>query len=1201
MSAAINLSQDNNNDLMENVGHSRLLKFIVNGNKLNKMATPVFKIEFENITPSNIESEVPGKQELREGYDATVEQAMQNSTVALHDKVENPKDYVLSPVITVTKQEAEFTKGDLKLQKVSVTENISEENPKIHSDVIKEHQPVRVMDNDGRIRTRIPKLKQVVEAIRDRRGFSDKNDEVPPTRLMQKRSSIPRLKDSRIPPPLDRRASKSDIKAETPQPEEEFEKIYDEIVVSEPKEIMAEIDNVKVEDPEKIENKFEEIIHDYEDNKVQPITVDVPVERPRYSKIPLSKRKSEQEIKIPKVDEKAIPKKDENKVENIDTKIPIPKDDPHRSIRSKYSFARSNSKPNNENLNKIADNNQDAINTPSEKNYFHNEISYIEPVKMTTQKLVETKIEEVVINKIDTANHKEKDIVKNLDNTELTNPETISEVTQNTQLELGKAIETVTKANGTIEKQNSHTDLNQDEIEIMDVKYTPGKVSRLLQRLRSQEFGINNSESKKDIIIDVPKNKSILSKIAMFERQELKGDVTPKLSIKPKVLKSDLTKEILVDRTPIIVDELLKDEKNTYSPENVNKNNDSLQFDNNVTKDYMVEIVENKVKYQEIQIIDTNKSKDNIRDTKILKPEVNNRIVIDEPILESTPKLDNIQSDDSINDFNKLGSEKWTNRELLEPPPPSIEEKVPRSIVIETLEHKPSEYEIQAPIIIEETTSNNSHDDISDKLKNEPNNNNIKIEIPNKKETQIERDREYKSLEIYNDVHADEVFTNDEVEIIKRVKENGEVKRERPKSLAEMDLGDAVKGKVHQMIIRMNSTEKIETNKKVIDPRERPRKKSVSKIIALFEKSARTEPTSTQRPVTTKITTPPPDANDEELQARITELANAKLVHGRAENMTYMVLGNGVEMPVLALGTALLDKRLANPVVKAAIDMGYRAIDTAYIYGNEKEIGEAIRAKIEDGTVRREDLFITSKLWSTFHRRDLVPEACNASLKAMGLKYFDLYLIHNPMSFKEGSDPVPKIANVVQYSTSDFMDAWYGMETLVTNGSVKSIGVSNFNTNQVQRILDKAKIKPVINQVECHPYLSQDELAKFCSSRDVKLSCFGVLGSKGTPKEYTSGVPAVIDDPMVKVMAAGLKVSPAQLLIRYQIDSGHAVVVKASTASHLWENLQALLVTLTSVEVNGLNALNRNRRIFTFKGMGDTHRNYPFKPTPLLL
>ncbi|XP_045457200.1 1,5-anhydro-D-fructose reductase-like [Melitaea cinxia] len=362
------------------------------------------------------------------------------------------------------------------------------------------------------------------------------------------------------------------------------------------------------------------------------------------------------------------------------------------------------------------------------------------------------------------------------------------------------------------------------------------------------------------------------------------------------------------------------------------------------------------------------------------------------------------------------------------------------------------------------------------------------------------------------------------------------------------------------------------------------------------KKNLPTYPEETTRTTVTKPSNAPAQTiNEEQLQEQIAELSNARYKYQKSKNMSYIELRDGTTMPAIAIGTALLEPKLVKHIVSAAIDLGYRAIDTAYIYGNENAVGEAIKAKIAEGTVTREELFVISKLWSTFHRRDLVMKACKQSLENMGLDYFDLYLIHNPMSFKEGNNPLPKIANVLQYSQHDYLEAWYGIEDVIRKGLAKSGGVSNFNSVQVERVVDKGKIKPVINQIECHPYLTQQRLEDFCSIRNVKLSCYGVLGSKGTPDEMKSGLPPVIDDPLVKVMSAGLGITPAQLLIAYQLQAGRNVVVKASSPQRLWDNLQAINIKLDQAQVSALNALNRNKRSFTFQGMGDTHRNYPFK------
>ncbi|CAG5057651.1 unnamed protein product [Parnassius apollo] len=421
-------------------------------------------------------------------------------------------------------------------------------------------------------------------------------------------------------------------------------------------------------------------------------------------------------------------------------------------------------------------------------------------------------------------------------------------------------------------------------------------------------------------------------------------------------------------------------------------------------------------------------------------------------------------------------------------------------------------------------------------------------------------------------------------EFIRR--EEGDIKR--TTSVAELDLGNVIKGKVHEMIKRIKSIERIEHGKRqiIISETELPRKSSVSEKIALFEgklSPARTEKTTDLPKKVYKTDVVNSQMDEDTYRKKIAELVNAKTNYVAIDTM-YQELRDGSRMPVIALGTALLDKRLVKHVVEAAIDLGYRAFDTAYIYGNEREIGEAIKEKIEDGTVKRDDLFIISKLWSTFHRRDLVEKACRTSLQLMGLAYFDLFLIHNPMSLKEGNDPIPKIANVLQFSEHDYMDAWYGIEDLINKGLVRRGGVSNFNSEQVHRVMEKGQLKPVVNQVECHPYLSQDRLAGFCDAYGIKLNCFGVLGSKGTPAEMKSVLSPVIDDPLILVMAAGLGITPAQLLVAYQLHQGRSVVVKCSSAAHLHESLAAQRVQLDTTHIIALNALNRNKRTFTFKG-----------------
>lgn len=152
--------------------------------------------------------------------------------------------------------------------------------------------------------------------------------------------------------------------------------------------------------------------------------------------------------------------------------------------------------------------------------------------------------------------------------------------------------------------------------------------------------------------------------------------------------------------------------------------------------------------------------------------------------------------------------------------------------------------------------------------------------------------------------------------------------------------------------------------------------------------------------------------------------------------------------------------------VKDAIDLGYRHIDGAHVYGNEKEVGAAIKAKIAEGVVKREDLFITSKLWNTFHRPDLVEPALKQTLADLGLDYVDLYLIHWPVGYKENGPLFPTNPDgTIALSDVDYVDTWKVMEDVLSKGLTKNIGVSNFNSEQITRLLENTRIKPVTNQV----------------------------------------------------------------------------------------------------------------------------------------
>lgn len=303
---------------------------------------------------------------------------------------------------------------------------------------------------------------------------------------------------------------------------------------------------------------------------------------------------------------------------------------------------------------------------------------------------------------------------------------------------------------------------------------------------------------------------------------------------------------------------------------------------------------------------------------------------------------------------------------------------------------------------------------------------------------------------------------------------------------------------------------------------------------------------------------------------------------------------NDQECPILGIGTWKSKPGEVPKAVKDAIDIGYRHIDCAFVYGNEKEVGEAITAKISDGTVKREDLFITSKLWNTFHRPDLVKGALLKSLENLNIKYLDLYLIHWPQAYKEDGPLFPTDeAGKIQFSEVDYVDTWKALEPLVGEGLVRSIGVSNFNSKQLARLLQVATIKPVTNQVECHPYLNQRRLKDFCESHDIKITAYSPLGSPDRPWAKPDD-PQLMEDPKLKAIADRLGKTVAQVLIRYQIDRGNIVIPKSVTKSRIASNFQVLDFKLSHEDMALIDSFDCNGRLVPMTAsLG--HKFHPFE------
>ncbi|GAB0090120.1 Aldo-keto reductase [Sergentomyia squamirostris] len=297
-----------------------------------------------------------------------------------------------------------------------------------------------------------------------------------------------------------------------------------------------------------------------------------------------------------------------------------------------------------------------------------------------------------------------------------------------------------------------------------------------------------------------------------------------------------------------------------------------------------------------------------------------------------------------------------------------------------------------------------------------------------------------------------------------------------------------------------------------------------------------------------------------------------------ADKVPSVTLNNGKKIPILGLGTWGSPTGEVSRAVKEAIDLGYRHIDCAFVYGNEQEVGEGLAAKFADNTVKREEVFVTSKLWNTFHRADLVRPALEKTLKNLRLERLDLFLIHWPMGYKEDGELFPADADgKTLFSDVDYVETWKAMEECCKAGLTTSIGLSNFNIRQVERILSIATIKPVMNQVEYHPYLHQQELSKFCRSKNILITGYSPLGSPARPW-VTSDDPVLLEDPKVKAVAERCGKSVAQVLIRWQLQLDHITIPKSTNTKRIKENFDVFDFELSKQDMEDLGSLNRDER-----------------------
>lgn len=266
------------------------------------------------------------------------------------------------------------------------------------------------------------------------------------------------------------------------------------------------------------------------------------------------------------------------------------------------------------------------------------------------------------------------------------------------------------------------------------------------------------------------------------------------------------------------------------------------------------------------------------------------------------------------------------------------------------------------------------------------------------------------------------------------------------------------------------------------------------------------------------------------------------------QEVTLPLAGGRGAIPALGFGTLIPDPVVAKKAIKAALETGFRHFDCAELYANEAVVGEALQEAFAEGTVHREDLFITSKLWNTNHRPERVGPAIDASLRRLQLDYLDAYLVHTPYAFAPGDNLHPRDVNdrPIYDDGVTLVETWHAVERLVDQGKTKFIGLSDIRLSKLHDVIVAARIAPALVQVESHPYLPEWDLVEFCRRHGIVMQAFAPLGHSMEPR--------VVADPVIRNIARRLGRTPAQVALAWAIQRGTALLTTSTNPDHIREN-----------------------------------------------